>query len=737
MTLKGHKNWVTDCVYSPDGTKILSSSNDMTLKIWDAKTGEELKTLEGHSNSVWCCNFSPDGIKVVSGSADKKVIIWDTETGEKIKTLIGHSKGVNSCKFSPDSKKIVSSSEDASIKIWDAISGNIIKTFVEEKIVLSCDFSPDGNKIVSGGCDKKAKIWDVNKGQEIVKLVGHSRRIHSCSFSPDGRKIITGSKDQTLRIWDARSGKKIKTLSGHKGPVHTCCWSPDGKYIVSGSLDMTLKIYCSQEYSELSTFYGHSGWVLACSFSPDGRMIISSDDDNKLKLWQIEKKYSEKTSLESDLTNDKNFPVLFDGNIVELNTCTKTGSRVLSYTSDNKLVLLDGDSGDEITTLLGHSNVNSCSFSPDEKMIVSTDNVGIIKIWDAQTGEELKTLSENSNAVNFCSFSPDSKKILSAEDNFLKIWDIQTGLKIKKQGHSDKISYGIWSLDGRFIFFSAGMTIYLWDLISDKIIYFSNIEYYSNNQISLLDDYFELSPDFKRILLKSQEGLEIKDWTNSDITRIFVNADNLKKFSWSLDGRSILTASSDLFFKIWDIKNENIINLLPTNMVYSINLDCLWIPDCKHILLISNNRMIIWNIETNSKIGTYDTNTIITEVSIGKGGKYIIIGDNTGSIYMLHLKNTILDLPIVTPIRLWLFDDLDLGGDWCDKITTRCQFCNYLINVPDLIIRTITELNIIHKSCHSPILDFPRETWEDPRLISECPSCHKKLKFNPFIVDNK
>ena len=72
----GHSEDVNSVAYSTDGTKIISGSSDHTIKIWDANTGECLKTLEGHSSYVNSVAYSPDGTKIVSGSEDNTVKIW-------------------------------------------------------------------------------------------------------------------------------------------------------------------------------------------------------------------------------------------------------------------------------------------------------------------------------------------------------------------------------------------------------------------------------------------------------------------------------------------------------------------------------------------------------------------------------------------------------------------------------------------------------------------------------------
>ena len=89
-------------------------------KIWDANTGQCLKTLGEHSYYISSVAFSPDGTKIVSGSWDETIKIWNANTGQCLKTLEGDLDYVYSVAYSPDSTKIISGSLDHTIKIWGA-----------------------------------------------------------------------------------------------------------------------------------------------------------------------------------------------------------------------------------------------------------------------------------------------------------------------------------------------------------------------------------------------------------------------------------------------------------------------------------------------------------------------------------------------------------------------------------------------------------------------------------------
>ena len=112
---------VYSVAYSSDGQRIISGSEDRTIRIWDAKTGAPVgKPLEGHTDNVWSVAYSPNGQHIISGSADHTIRIWDAHTGGAVGyPLNAHSHGVRSIACSPDGRHIVSGSLDTTIHVWE------------------------------------------------------------------------------------------------------------------------------------------------------------------------------------------------------------------------------------------------------------------------------------------------------------------------------------------------------------------------------------------------------------------------------------------------------------------------------------------------------------------------------------------------------------------------------------------------------------------------------------------
>jgi len=166
---------------------------------------------KGHSDSVRSVAISPDGKTLASGSEDNSIKLWDMKTGKEIRSLTGHSDSVRSVAISADGKTLASGSEDNSIKLWDMKTGKEIRSLIgHSDSVRSVAISADGKTLASGSGDNSIKLWDMKTGKEIRSLIGHLSTVSSVSISPDGKTLAGGTRSGScLLVEIARKGEKI------------------------------------------------------------------------------------------------------------------------------------------------------------------------------------------------------------------------------------------------------------------------------------------------------------------------------------------------------------------------------------------------------------------------------------------------------------------------------------------------------------------------------------------------
>ncbi|NJM20964.1 MAG: PQQ-binding-like beta-propeller repeat protein [Richelia sp. SM1_7_0] len=278
------------------------------------------------------------------------------------------------------------------------------------------------------------------------------------------------------------------------------------------------------------------------------------------------------------------------------------GKMLASASSDNTVKLWNSETGKEIRTLTGHIKVvQGVSFSPNGKMLVSVSSDRTIKLWDAYTGKLIKTLTGHTDSVNGISFSPDGKTIASASgDNTVKLWNTNTGELIKILAkHTNFVLRISFSPDGKTIASASGdNTIKLWDADTGK-----EIKTLRGHQNVVRAVSFSANG---KTLASASDDKTVKLWntdTGEPIKTLAGQKSEVYGISFSPDGKMLASASRDSTVKLWNTDSGELIKTLigHGSTVYGVSFS----PDGKTIASASaDNTVKFWNTDTGKEVKT-------------------------------------------------------------------------------------------------------------------------------------
>jgi WD40 repeat protein len=308
-----------------------------------------------------------------------------------ISPIMTGAKALRTVVISPDGRKIATAGDDHIIRLWDAASLKPIgRPLVgHTEAVYSLDFWHDGSVLASASRDGTVRIWNLATGQTDKefkardadgKLVGQ----FSVSFYPrQPLKYVNSAGDGGLVwIWDIPYEQK-RNKDGHKGPndhtIRSLRFAPNdsGEFVTAG-FDGAIKFHL--ENGKVDSIAAFGGKALGVAFSPDGRRLASVgvDDNQNVKIWNA---------------SDRRL--------------------VKSWQGDLRRVV-------------------SVAWSPDGKRLATGGSDGLVKLWNAETGQNLRIFKGHKPDVEAVAINTQAAIRLASvgEDGAMKLWDIDSGKEL-------------------------------------------------------------------------------------------------------------------------------------------------------------------------------------------------------------------------------------------------------------------------------------------------------------------
>lgn len=584
---RGHTTTLGQVRISPDGRTALTSSADHTSRLWDARTGQELRRFT-HDGRVNNAVFSPDGRFVLTDSADTTVRLWDAGTGAELQRFAREEAESYGAQFSPDGTQIVFGDGVVAI-LWDIAGQRELRRFSGHTGSLTwIDFSPDGRYLITASDDQTARIWDLAGGQELRQLVGHTSSVLGANFSPDGRYALTASFDRTARLWDVASGAEVQRFVGHTDLLYDAVFSPDGSMVLTSSNDRTARLWDVASGSELRQFVGHTGGVFPSAFSPNGEFVLTGSADRTAKLWDVAQTNEPRrfaptirahaANLLTVRLSDDGHSVLATGQVMlsqwelassavaaerpllvsaaNAQALSPEGAILLSAHSDGLVRVWDTNSGAELRAIAGHNGqVWAIAVAADGRMALSGGEDGVARLWDLTSGAELQRLDTH-DAIRAAALSPDGRVALTGgEDGIARLWDVAGGQELRAlAGHSGVIRAAAFSPDSRLALTGGEDGVArLWEVASGR-----ELRALAGHSAAILAAAF--SPDGRYALTGSADQTA-RLWevaSGAQMRQLVGHSSPLSFVGFSADGGQLLTADAQAAY-LWRATMEEVI----------------------------------------------------------------------------------------------------------------------------------------------------------------------------------
>jgi WD40 repeat protein/DNA-binding winged helix-turn-helix (wHTH) protein/energy-coupling factor transporter ATP-binding protein EcfA2 len=633
-TLQGHTDFVYGAVFSPDGQRVLTFSEDKTARVWNVGSGQLRATLPAHTSSILSAVFSPDGERILTAGGDKMARVWNASSGQLLATLPADTSYVYSADFSPDGQRILTAGGDKTARVWNVGNRQLLVTLQGHTgPVLRAVFSPDGQRILTASADKTARVWNANTGQPLVTLQGHTDPVLRAVFSPDGQRILTGSLDKTARVWNAGSGQLLLTLPFHTNYVLRAMFSPDGQRIVIPGDDKTARVWNAGSGQLLATLQGHTDFVNASEFSPDGQRILTSSLDKTARMW-----------------NAGNGQLLLTLHAVWDAQFSPDGQRILTITpKDTAQVWNATISAELLATLEGHNGpVSMTVISPDGQRIVTASADKTARVWNATSGQLLATLEGHAGPVIRAAFSPDGQRIATAsDDKTLRVWNAGSGqLLLTVSGYTGSVDEARFSPDGQSILTVSWDRARVWNAASGQLLLTLPVW-----------GAARFSPDGQRILTTSIDNTA-QLWNAASgqlLLTLHGHTDSVREARFSPDGQRILTASDDETARVWNAGSGQLLVTLNGHSAFD---NAVFSPDGQRILTTSkDNTAGVWNAGSGQLLVTLNGRFAFDNAVFSPDGQRILTTskDNTARIWNAASGQLLVTLNDYSPFGNALF----------------------------------------------------------------------------------
>lgn len=396
--------------------------------------------------------FLPDNRRLVAAGIDGVVRVIDIEDSIVETTAKFSVESASSMALSSDASLVAVGDAAGSVSVFAVDGLAMIQNVVAHKSpVNAVAFSSDGARLATGGSDSTIRVFEVASGETLTEPKGHDAQVACIATSRDGSTIATGTYSGMLHLWDGKSGAERYRVRANEGAINRVAITSNGDTVITGGQDGNITLFDSATGEEKKRIAVTRFAIMDFTLAPDDTRLFASCGDNRLRVFDLT---TGETTLDVDATSQS---MLFSV------AATRDGAKIAFGASAIRFVDAKGEKLLDIVDC--RAPVLTMAFSPDETELVAGLADGSIRVYQVESGKELRRTQFGSGRLRRIVVSPDGSELIacSETENAARSFTFATLEKLREfDGHVEPVFDVAYCGVDRMVTASADTTALVW-----------------------------------------------------------------------------------------------------------------------------------------------------------------------------------------------------------------------------------------------------------------------------------